>query len=220
MIERGDHRVFNEPFSRHYYYGPEKVSHRYRHDVLPDSRPGEIVAALERAAGAAPVFVKDMAYHVDGLAAHDLVPRFVNTFIIRDPGLALPSLARMWPDFTDAECGYEALCRLVAAADAAGQDPPIVDSDDLCRDPEGIVRAYCARAGIAFDARALTWGAGMRPEWDLWEDWYEATAATTGFRPPDAAPLPSLDTPHLARAYDRCLPMYRELHARRLEPVW
>ncbi|MGH9048360.1 MAG: sulfotransferase family protein [Acidimicrobiia bacterium] len=219
MIERGDHVVFDEPFSRHYYFGPEKRSPRFA-DVLADSRPHEILAELETAAASTPVFVKDMAYHVDAIASPDLLGRFVNTFLIRNPAHALPSLAAYWPDFTDEESGYAALARLVALADTLGQDPPVIDSDDLCSDPAGTIRAYCERVGIPFRPDALHWEAGMRPEWELWPDWYEATAASTGFHPPSYAPPPSVeDDPHLARAYRRCAPIYEELRARRLRPA-
>jgi Sulfotransferase domain len=216
MIERGDHVVFDEPYSRHYYFGPERRSPRFT-DVLPGSRPDEILATLEHAAVASPVFVKDMAYHVDALASPELLGRFVNAFLIRDPARALPSLAARWPDFTDDECGYAALEHLVAIVDGLGEDAPIIDSDDLCRDPAGTVRAYCERVGIPFRPDALSWAPGMRPEWELWPDWYEATAASTGFRPPSGRPPPPVaDDPRLARAYERCAPIYEELRARRL----
>jgi hypothetical protein len=218
MIERGDHVVFDEPFSRHYYFGPEKRSPRFA-DVLPASRPDDIIAALEAAALDTPVFAKDMAYHVDAIASPELLSRFLNTFLIRDPAYALPSLAARWPDFTDEENGYAALARLVALADGLGQNAPIIDSDDLCRDPAGTVRAYCDRVGIAFRPDSLEWEPGMRPEWELWPDWYQAAAASTGFRPPSADPPPARTDPHLVRAYERCAPIYDELRARRLRPA-
>ncbi|MGH8985755.1 MAG: sulfotransferase family protein [Acidimicrobiia bacterium] len=218
MIERGDHVVFDEPFSRHYYFGPEKRSLRFA-DVLPDSRPDEILAALEAAAVDAPVFVKDMAYHVDAIASPELLGRFVNSFLIRDPVHALPSLAAHWPDFTDDESGYAALARLVALAGDLGQDPPIVDSDDLCRDPPGTVRAYCTRVGIPFGPDSLHWERGMRPEWELWRDWYQTVAASTSFDSASTDPPPALTEPRLARAYERCAPIYEQLRARRLRPA-
>jgi len=218
MIERGDHVVFDEPFSRHYYFGPEKRSPRFA-DVLPDSRPDEILAALDAAARDAAVFAKDMAYHVNAIASPELLSRFVNAFLIRDPAYALPSLAARWPDFTDEESGYAALARLVAFADGLGQTAPIIDSDDLCRDPSGTVRAYCARVGIPFVPDALEWEPGMRPEWELWPDWYQAAARSTGFRAPPTDPPPARTDPHLARAYERCAPIYEQLRARRLRPA-
>jgi hypothetical protein len=217
MIERGDHVVFDEPFSRHYYFGPERVSDRYT-EVLPNSRPADILAALTAAAEEQPVFVKDMAYHAAGFATADLLGQFVNTFLIRDPAGALPSLAARWPDFTDDESGYAAVARLVDLAETAGQDPPIIDAVDLCRNPAATVRAYCGRVGIPFLPDSLRWRAGMRPEWELWRDWYEATARSTGFRPPPPAPPPARDDPRLARAYAVCAPIFEQLRARRLRP--
>jgi hypothetical protein len=212
MIERGDHTVFDEPFSRHYYFGPERASSRYT-EVLPGSRPTEILEQLEAAARERPVFVKDMAYHVAAFATPEFMERFVNTFLVRDPAFALPSLAEKWPDFTDDESGYAALAHVLELARAAGQDPPIVDSDDLCRDAPAVVAEYCAAVDIPYVADALTWEAGMRPEWELWPDWYEATASSTGFRPPPTTPPPKRDDPRLARAYAQCAPIYEQLRS-------
>jgi hypothetical protein len=217
MIERGDHVVFDEPFSRHYYFGPEKRSTRFT-EILPESRPHDIVARLERAAGERPVFVKDMAYHVVGFASADFLGRFVNTFLIRDPAAALPSLAAHWPDFTDEETGYAALARLVALVEDRGDNPVILDNDDLRSDPGGAVRAYCEHIGIEFDPAALQWEPGMRPEWELWRDWYEATATSTGFRPPAPAASVGTPDPRVARAVERDAPIYWDLRARRLRP--
>jgi hypothetical protein len=213
MIERGDHTVFDEPFSRHYYYGPERVSRRYT-ETLPNSRPDEIIAELEAAAEQRPVFVKDMAYHVVGFADAGFVGGFVNAFLIRDPAYALTSLAAKWPDFTDDERGYAAVARLVELAEAAGRGPPIIDSDDLCRDPATTVRRYCDAVGIPFVPDALTWEPGMRPEWELWPDWYGATARSTGFHPPRQEGPPPRDDPRVQQAYDECAPIYEALRDR------
>lgn len=66
MIERGDHTVFDEPFSRSYYYGPERRSDRFT-ESLPASSDSELLDMLEKAATERPVFVKDMAYHALGV---------------------------------------------------------------------------------------------------------------------------------------------------------
>ncbi len=214
VIERGDHTVFDEPFSEHYYFGPRKVSSRFA-EVRPDADPAAILARVEEAARRDPVFVKDMAYHVADVASPAFAGRFTNTFLIRDPARSLPSLARMWPDFTNEEAGFDALAALVAHAEAAGQDPVVVDSDDLCRDPAAVVAAWCARVGIPFVPGALSWAQGMQPEWRLWPDWYGATSRSTGFRPPSAEPPPLADG-RVAAAVERCRPVYEALRARRL----
>ena len=214
VIERGDHEVFDEPFSEHYYFGPDKVSSRFA-EVRPEAHPGAILGRVEEAARRGPVFVKDMAYHVVGISSPAFVTRFTNTFLIRDPARSLPSLARMWSDFTDEEAGFSAVAELVAMVEAAGQDVVVVDSDDLCRDPAGLVAAWCGRVGIPFRPEALTWAPGMRPEWRLWPDWYGATSRSTGFQPPPGHAKPPAD-PRVAAASERWRPVYEALRARRL----
>ena len=214
VIERGDHLVFDEPFSEHYYLGPRKVSDRFA-EVRPGAEPEAILGRIEEAARREPVFVKDMAYHVAGLASPAFAARFTNTFLIRDPARSLPSLASMWPDFTDEESGFDAVAALVASAEAAGQDPVVIDSDDLCRGPQRVVAAWCQRVGLPFVTEALEWSPGMRPEWVLWPDWYEGTSRSSGFLPPSGPPPPLADE-RVAAAYERCLPVYEALRERRL----
>jgi hypothetical protein len=212
VIERGDHIVFDEPFSRHYYFGPDKVSDRYD-EVLPDSSPGDILRSIEAAATEAPVFVKDMAYHAVDVVDPTVLGRFSNTFLVRHPAAALASLERVWPDFTDEEAGYDALARMVRMVAEAGQPVTVIDSDDLLADPASVIADWCERSGIPFLPEALTWEAGMQPQWELWAEWHEGTATSTGFGPP--RPTPRLPDPgtRLGDLCDRWLPLYRELTA-------
>jgi hypothetical protein len=219
VIERGDHHVVDEPFSRHYYFGRAKVSARYDH-VLDASDPAAILRDLEAAARDRPVFLKDMAYHLAGVDP-SVVGRFRNAFLIRDPAWALPSLARHWPDFTDDEAGYAALATLVEAVEDAGQPVVIIDRDDLLGDPAGMVAAWCEHTGLPPDPEALSWAAGMRPEWVLWRDWYGAAARSTGFgAPPEpGAPPPTASDERVVEAIARHRPLYEALHQRRCRPV-
>lgn len=214
VIERGDHVVLDEPFSEHYYLGPRKVSDRFA-EVRPGADPDAILARIEAAAEAEPVFLKDMAYHVAGLCSPAFAARFTNTFLIRDPARSLPSLAGMWPDFTDEETGFDAVAALVAHAEAAGQEPVVIDSDDLCRAPQRVIAAWCERVGLPFVTEALEWTPGMRPEWVLWPDWYVGTSRSSGFLPPSGPP-PPLEGDRVVAAYERCRPVYEALRARRL----
>ena len=106
MMERGDHVVFDEPFSRSYYFGPDRRSTRYT-ESLPDSSAEQILSQIEEAAGERPVFVKDMAYQAATLLGTDLLKRFGNCFLVRDPAATSRSLAHRWPDFSDEETGWE-----------------------------------------------------------------------------------------------------------------
>ena len=184
MIQRGDHLVLDEPWSRAYYFGPSRRSDRYPL-TFPESTYAAVETGVLAAGSASPAFVKDMAYHAAPGITDDALAAMTNTFLIRDPLAALSSLHRRWPDFTDDEAGYGAqrdlFDRVIAST---GDVPTVVDSDALVADPERVVAAWCERVGIEHRPESLRWSAGMRPEWQLWRDWYENAAASTGFAPP------------------------------------
>ena len=92
MSARGDHAVFDEPFSRSYYYGPDRRSARFT-ETLPHSSAEQVLEEIEAAAQERPVFVKDMAYQAATLLGPDLLTRFHNCFLVRDPAATLRSLA-------------------------------------------------------------------------------------------------------------------------------
>src|SRR4051794_11815431 len=161
MSARGDHTVIDEPFSRSYYYGPDRRSLRYS-ETLPQSAAEEILATVEQAAVERPVFVKDMAYHAASILGPDLLQRFDNCFLVRDPAATLRSLARRWPDFSDDESGWGHLDEAARITQALGQPRVVVDADVLCRDPAAVVSEWCARMRLPYDPRALTWEPGMQ----------------------------------------------------------
>ena len=213
VSERGDHIVFDEPFSRSYYYGPDRRSARYS-ETIPHSSAEEVLAEIEEAALERPVFVKDMAYHAAKLLGPDLLQRFDNCFLVRDPAATVRSLARRWPDFSDDESGWAHLDEAAHIADALGQPRVVLDANLLCRNTAEVVEDWCDRMGLPYDPDALTWEPGMRPEWDLWGDWHGSTARSTGFSElRDPPPPPTPDEPRLHEAYQAALPVYRRLAA-------
>ena len=215
MIERGDHVVFDEPFSARYYFSPERRSDRFDTE-LPDSTGEAIVARLLDAAERSPVFVKEMAYQASGLLTEALLGELVNTFLVREPRAALASFARKWPDLTEEEAGYG---RLGEAWDVAGRvagaAPPVLDADDLVTDPAGRVGAWCSAVGIPFDPEALAWEPGIVAEWGLWSDWYDGVARSTGFRADPPGDVPPLDD-RLEQIAARARPVYDRIAAARL----
>ena len=216
MVARGDHTVFDEPFSKHYYYGPERRSTRFDEE-MPRSSPEELLADIEKAAEERPVFVKDMAYQASVILEPETVGRFRNSFLVRDPSAALRSLAKKWPDFTDEETGWEALGKAADAVSAAGQPVVVLEANRLCDDPSGVVSAWCKAMDLDFVEDALTWKPGMRDDWELWDDWHHTTSQATGFGElDDPPPAPTEDEPRLLEAYERAVPVYERLVAQAL----
>lgn len=214
MRTRGDHRVRTEPFSIAYYLGPEQRSERF-----PVSRPDatfeRVLDEVRRQAASGPMFVKEMPYQLGPLLGPEVLSAFHGTFLIRDPAHALPSLAGHWADFTDDEAGYLAQHRAWELLRDQGEEPVVIDSDDLRADPEAVVGAWCDAVGIERRPDALSWTPGTPDEWRVWESWMTRAAASTGFAPPEDVPAPVVDA-GLAARIDGCRPLYAALAEHRL----
>ena len=218
FVERGDFKVFHEPFSVSYYYSPERRSDRFAEsETKQEYGYGEIVDRMLRIEEK-PVYLKDMAYHLAGVMSEEFVSRFTNTFIIRDPAPVIASLYRFWPDFTLEEAGYEQQHRLFDLAVKNGEDPAVVDAADLTADPEGTIRAYCEKLDVEFMPEALSWEPGEVPGWEMWTEWHEEAQESTGIKSQpleDDTEIPA----SLQGVYEQCLPYYKELHEKRLHPA-
>ena len=216
MRERGDHRVFTEPFSQPYYFGPDRCSARFPSDPDLDTTNEAVWGAIEAASADGPVFVKEMPHQLGHDLGADALARFTSSFLIRDPAWSVPSCLAMWPDATDTELGYEAQ-RLAfdLVARELGEAPPVIDATELRADPEAVVSAWCDRVGVEHRPETLTWEAGMPDDWALWEEWFTRAAASTEFAPPDDRPMPEVDDATAARIAE-ARSHYRHLHAHRI----
>jgi hypothetical protein len=211
FVERDDFEVFHEPFGESYYYSEERLSDRYSDEKpRPEDNYENVLARLleshERR-----VFVKDMAYQAKPLIGPELVSRFRNTFIVRDPKYVIASLSRMWPDFTLEETGFEQLYRLFRYATEV-EDVVVVDSMTFSENPVGVLAAYCEHLEIPFRTDSLSWQPGEVREWESWEGWHEAAQQSSGIKPAERKD-PELP-PELQEAYEHCLPYYYQLAAR------
>jgi hypothetical protein len=215
FLERGDFKVFHEPFSATYYFSPERRSGRFAGKEPEEEYGHEKILLRMLEYTQKPVYFKDMAYHVAGFMTPEFVGRFTNTFIIRDPAPVIASLYSFWPDFTFEEVGYEQQHRLFGLAVQNGEDPAVVDAADLTGDPEGTIRAYCEKLGVPFMPDSLSWEPGEVPQWDMWKGWHEEAQESIGIK---SQPLEDeTEVPEgLEGVYERCLPYYERLHKVRL----
>ena len=218
-IERGDLRVRHEPYAAGYYYGADRRHQRFAPEGPPDPGNGfaALTASLLRTATEGPVLLKDMAYYVAHRPA--LLDNFVNSFLIRHPRASLASLHRQLPDFTEEEAGFLALEQLFEREQLRlGRTPPLLDANDLCANPAGMIAAWCEAIGLPFMPAALHWRPGALPEWAGRDQFHDAVALTRGF---EALPDPRKQALPEAPALDclpRCLAIYERLHALRLRP--
>lgn len=222
--ERGDHEVFFEPFAAHYYFSAERRSPRFDGEVepAPEHDFDAILGSLLEAAARRPVFVKDMAPHVEARADGAFLDRFTSTFIIRHPRLVLASMAKIWPDLTFDEAAFGPLRRLFdRVTELHGRVPPVIDGEDLKAEPERTVSAWCEAVDLPYLEDALTWEPGRVEEWGTWSDWVGTVERTAGLpiggqgtrRDPEEVVLTE---PRLEELAGACLPHYEHLARHRL----
>ena len=154
MMEVENSKIFHEPYSKPYHFGPERQSPRYLSDPVDSSSSYSHIKALltKEYDGKDFLFSKDMAYaienHFEILLDKDLKD-FQHTFLLRNPRKTVPSLYKAsvnksltgWESFDPHEAGFSQLQDLYDfVKENLDENPVIVDADDLLRDPEPTVR--------------------------------------------------------------------------------
>lgn len=215
---RGDTAVTDEPLYAH-YLAKTGVKHPGREEVLAaqSSDWREVTHALNGPApdGKAIWYQKHMTQHFLPGMSLDWLDGLHNCFLIRTPEAVVVSFTKNRPDAAVWELGFEQQARIFDYATGRFGPPPVLDAEDVLRDPEAILHALCARLGVEFSARMLHWPAGPRSSDGVWaRHWYAAVKCSTGFEPlqPRELKLSAFQQ----RLADQCRPYYERLRGHRL----
>jgi len=219
---RGDTAVIDEPFYAHYLQATG-VNHPGREDVLRSQSTDrrEVAAMLTGPIpdGKPIWYQKHMTQHVLPDMSLDWLDQVTNCFLIRDPESVVASFTVQRPDAAAWELGFEQQARLFDhVCDRLGHAPPVIDADDVLKDPRGMLGALCATLGIPFTDRMLHWPPGPRASDGVWAPhWYAAVERSTGF-----APYRERGTKLTAfqrELADRCISHYQLLARYRLSAI-
>ena len=165
FAQRPDTRVVDEPLYGH-YLRVSGADHPIPDDVIAsmESRAENVVAdTILGPCDRTVLFMKQMTHHLVDLDL-GFLGRTVNVLLTRDPVEMLPSLDRILDEPTLRDTGYQGQADLLARLRALGQQPPVIDSRELLRNPSRVLSRLCEAVGILPDARMLTWEPGARPE--------------------------------------------------------
>ena len=210
---RADTLVVDEPLYA-YYLAVTGLDHPGRADVLASQPTSwqDVAAAL---AGPLPdgvtvYYQKHMAHHLLPSVGRDWLDGMRHAYLIRDPAHVVASYARVRDEPALADLGYQQQVELYAR-----HGGPVVDADDLLRDPEGVLRLLCRALDIDYDPAMLSWPAGPRDTDGAWaRHWYDSVARSAGFAP--YQPRPAQVPPRLRQLVEAAAPYYAELAATRL----
>ena len=215
FAQRDDTVVYDEPLYAHYLSRtPARAYHPGAEEVIATMENDGEVVVRDLILGDQPrpvAFFKHMTHHLV-----DLDPGFLaettNVLLTRDPVEMLPSYAKQIESPSLLDVGYKAHTELLSYLRSLGQDPPVLDSQQLLLDPRTVLGELCRRIGIPFQEAMLSWPAGARPEDGVWASyWYSSVHRSTGFGEyvPKTDPFPDSLQPLLAE----CQPYYRQLSA-------
>ena len=162
-------KVFHEPYCLPYYIAkPLAVpnwttesglasSYEEVGDMLKANYPGKDI-----------IFAKNHAYTVEDnfkMFLDESFSGFTHSFLIRDPAKAVASSFRGFPSleawsevYRHGDLGYYQLRDLYKfIKENLHCNPIIIDADDLLRDPEAMMKAYCKEVGIEYKEGMTQW---------------------------------------------------------------
>jgi hypothetical protein len=210
---RSDTVVVDEPLYAHYLQATG-LEHPGRAQILASQprRWQDAVAQLLQPPrdGVQVQYQKQMTHHLLPQIGEDWMAGLRHAFLIRDPARVISSYARVRADPELADLGFEQQARIFRRF--AG---PVVDADDLLRDPPGVLARLCAALDLDFQPAMLSWPAGPRATDGVWAPhWYASVEASTGFAAPAAAQFSVPDRLH--PLLELAQPYYDELAAHRI----
>lgn len=209
--QRSDTTVVDEPLYAH-WLRTTGSEHPGRADVLAAQDPdGERVVreVLLGEYDTPVVFFKQMAKHLAGLD-RGFLAGCRNVLLTRDPHDMITSFQRQVPHATLEETGFVELTELLDDMLAAGEDPIVIDSTELLRDPPGVLAELCRRLCLVASEVMLSWPAGPKPEDGVWAPhWYDSVWASTGWQP--YRPKTDELLPHNRPTYEASLTHYERL---------
>lgn len=233
-------KIFHEPYSKAYYFGPEKQSPRYASQETNHQATYRSISKMlqKEYDGRDFLFSKEMAYCVENkmhIFTEEGFKNFQHSFLIRHPLKAVYSLFKAstnpkltgWDYFDPAEAGFRQMLELYEFVDRnIHRNPVVVDADDLLDYPNEILQSYCEAVGLEYEENMTSWEPGPVPEWDTWAGWHEDALKSSGFKPRvkknrsractafDVEDLP----PEVAAVLEECMPHYEALAAKKTLP--
>lgn len=202
---RADCAVLDEPFYAA-YLSQTGLQHPMRDEILEHGEcdPGRVAELCTRAAQTPVQYQKHMTHHMLEGWFEGWSDQVRHAFLIRAPERVLTSYVDKREVVTLEDIGFLRQAEIFEHVKAAtGITPPVVEAEDIRRNPGGILSELCDRLGLVFDPAMLIWPKGPRASDGVWaKHWYHAVESSTGFSHPtdDALPVLSAELQQIADA--------------------
>jgi len=218
---RADAAVIDEPFYAYYLERTGK-KHPGAAEIIAQGETDWLKVAARLSTEPIPsgkrvFFQKQMTHHLQPEIDREWIVDVTNCFLIRDPREVILSYIKKNDDPALEDLGFVQQCQIFDfVRERTGSVPPVIDADDVLKNPERILRLLCEAVGVEFDKAMLSWPVGLRETDGAWaKHWYDAVARSTSFEPykPREGNVPN----SLRDIYEQCRRCYEDLHKHRLK---
>ena len=215
---RPDTFVTDEPFYA-YYLKKTGIKHPLREEVMAEgntdwnSIANEITGSIPK--GRKIWYQKHMAQH--NLPGGNLkwIEKLQNCILIRHPQEVILSYSKKYEISSIYQLGYPQQVKLFNILVSMGVQPFILDSRDVLKNPDQMLKLLCKKLSIPFYREMLSWPTGCRESDGIWgQHWYGSVEVSTGFHPhvEKKGDIPS----KYKNIYLNCLESYQQLYAHRI----
>jgi len=210
--QRPDTLVVDEPLYG-YYLHKTQSKHPGKKEILKtmDLDANSVIKNMCSGQFERPVvFFKHMTHHTV-LIDLTFMQHLYNLFFIRNPMQIIHSYSKVISNPTIEDIGMKMQWEFYQFAIQKGYKSIVLDSGELLKDPESVLKNLCFKIGIPFYTTMLDWHPGPRPEDGIWAKfWYHNVHQSAGFEKPQEVKqeLPA----HLIPLYLEAKPFYDQLY--------
>lgn len=215
---RSDCAVVDEPFYAS-YLSLTGLAHPMRDEILASQSTDPKIVA-DGLIGPIPgnhehYYQKHMSQHMIPGIPQEWMRGVANVFLIRHPARVVASFGAKYENPTLNDIGFLQQADLFDQIAAAGGRPIVIDSSDIRRNPEDMLRRLCDAIGLDWDSKMLNWPAGGHADDGVWAaHWYGAVHLSTAFAPAEGD-IPNLSDDGKILA-DGAMPAYEKLSLTKL----
>lgn len=215
---RSDFSVVDEPFYSA-YLTQTGLEHPMRDEIIA-SQPTDPALVVDALLGSIPAqkphfYQKHMSQHMIPGVPRDWVAQVTNVFLIRHPARVAASFSAKYDNPTLEDIGFAQQAELFDWLKGQGAAPVVIDSSDIRRDPETMLKRLCSALELPWDPAMLSWPKGGHKDDGVWAaHWYATVHGSTSFAPAEGD-LPPLDPAQQALS-NAALPSYEHLKRHKL----
>ena len=215
---REDTKVWDEPLYGYYLNETKKDHPMYKeiietYEIDINKLTKKIISKVENKQI---FYQKHMTHHILTKTPISWITNGANVFLIRDPKDVILSYIQKNTLNSSNDIGFPMQRKLFNLVKDGGENPIIVNADDLSTNPRDVLFNLCVELKIKFSEKMLKWAKGKRDSDGIWEKiWYQNVKSSTNFEKlkKNNQIIPKI----YENIYKECLDIYKELNLFRVK---